>query len=253
MNLSALVIDVGNTSVSAGLFRAGRVSRVRRLEQRDDSSVRRLAMLRSVVGNKKIAAAVIASVVPRANDAWAGAAKKIGADKIIWLRHTAKIGVRITYPNPETIGADRLANACGGAIRYGLPLIVADFGTAVTFDVVTKKEGYVGGIIAPGLPLMFDYLAEKTALLPHIKPGAVKHHVGKSTAEAMQLGAQWGYRGMTRGILEELLKQPALRGAKLVATGGYANWVVKGLKPRMILDQDLTLFGLGKVFELNRG
>lgn len=251
MNETVLVIDIGNTSTSAGLYRGGRIVRVGRLEQRSSSEARRLALLRDLTARQAIAAAVIASVVPRVDEAWADAARKAGAGRIVWLRHTTDIGLPITYPRPETIGADRLANACGGAIRHGLPLIVADFGTAVTFDIVTRREGYVGGIIAPGLPLMFDYLAEKTALLPHIGPGPVRHRIGKSTKEAMQLGAQWGYRGMARGILGELLKQPALRGAKLVATGGYAKWVVQGMKPRMILDQDLTLFGLGKVFELN--
>lgn len=246
-----LVIDVGNTSVSAGLYRSGRVSRVRRLEHRAGRDTSPADLLREVVAGRRIAAAVIASVVPRVDATWERAARRAGAVRVTWLRHTSRIGIPITYPNPETIGADRLANACGGAARHGLPLIIADFGTAVTFDVVTEREGYAGGIIAPGLPLMFDYLAEKTALLPHIGPGPVRHRVGKSTQEAMRLGAQWGYRGMARGILGELLKTPALAHAKLIATGGYAGWVVRGLEPRMLLDQNLTLFGLGKVHELN--
>ena len=251
MSPRVLVVDVGNTSVSAGLYRAGKVSRVRRLEQKDGTPARRLALIRDIVGRSGAAAAVIASVVPRVNSAWAAAIELAGIPELLWIRHDAELGVPVTYPNPQTIGADRLANACGGAARYGLPLIVADFGTAVTFDVVTRRQGYVGGIIAPGLPLMFDYLAEKTALLPHIGPGPVRHRVGRSTTEAMKLGAEWGYRGMARGIVEELLKNPDLRGAKLVATGGYAGWVVKGLRPAMKLDADLTLFGLGRYYELN--
>lgn len=246
-----LVIDVGNTSVSAGLYRSGRVARVRRLEHRAGRDRSPADLLREVVAGRRIAAAVIASVVPRVDATWERAARRAGAARVTWLRHTSRIGIPITYPKPETIGADRLANACGGAARHGLPLIIADFGTAVTFDVVTEREGYAGGIIAPGLPLMFDYLAEKTALLPHIDPGPVRHRVGKSTREAMRLGAQWGYRGMARGILDELLKSPGLAKAKLIATGGYAGWVVRGLEPRMLLDQNLTLFGLGKVHELN--
>ncbi len=252
MNPSVLVIDIGNTSVTAGIYRGGRVSRVARLEQKDSSPARRVGLLRQILRGSKVVSTVIASVVPKKNFDWTKAVALAGGGQILWLRHATNIGLPVTYPKPESIGADRLANACGGAIRYGLPLIVADFGTAVTFDLVTKQDGYVGGIIAPGLPLMFDYLAEKTALLPHIGPGLSKHRVGKSTIEAMQLGAQWGYRGMARGILEELLKTPGLKNAKLVATGGYSKWIVAGMKPRMILDQDLTLFGLGKIFELNQ-
>lgn len=248
---NVLVIDIGNTSVSAGLYRSGKVSRVSRLEQKDSTPAHRTALLRKILHGTKANGTVIASVVPKTNLDWAVAVSEANGGEILWIDHTINLGVPITYPKPQSIGADRLANSCGGAVRYGLPLIVADFGTAVTFDIVTKREGYIGGIIAPGLPLMFDYLAEKTALLPHIKPAPVKNRVGKSTTEAMQLGAQWGYRGMARGILAELLKNPALRGAKLVATGGYANWVVKGMEPKMIHDEDLTLFGLGKVYELN--
>lgn len=251
MNPSVLVIDIGNTSVSAGIYRADRILRSGRLEQRDSTPAARLALLRRLVGSRGAAGTVLASVVPRVDADWEHAAAEAGGGSLIWLRHTTRIGVPITYPQPASIGADRLANTCGGAARYGLPLVVADFGTAVTFDVVTKRGGYEGGVIAPGLPLMFDYLAEKTALLPRIGPGAVRHRVGKSTAEAMRLGAQWGYRGMASGILRELLRNPALKGARLVATGGFAGWVVKDMVPRMQIDRDLTLYGLGKVFELN--
>ena len=136
--------------------------------------------------------------------------------------------------------------------KYGAPLIVADFGTAVTFDVVRPGQGYVGGVIAPGLPLMFSYLAEKTAKLPAIGPGPVTGGVGRSTEEAMRRGAAWGYRGMVREIVAELRKVPGMKKAALVATGGFAKWVVKGLKPAMRVDQDLTLYGIGKIHELNR-
>lgn len=248
---TVLVIDIGNTSISAGLYRGGTVVRSVRLEQKDSTPARRSALLTKLLAGKAADGTVIASVVPRVNEEWARSATEAKGGPIIWLRHTCNIGIPISYPNPEAIGADRLADACGGTVRYGLPLIVADFGTAVTFEVITKKGGFQGGIIAPGLPMMFDYLAERTAQLPHIRPGPVKHRIGKSTTEAMRLGAQWGYRGMARGILEELLKSPGLKNAKLVATGGYAKWIVQGMKPRMILDQDLTLFGLGKVYELN--
>ena len=241
--MPVLVIDIGNTSTSYGLYSKGRVSRVGRIDTARSAE----AALKRILAGYRAERAVIASVVPKVNKVWARAVNR----PVLWVNHTIQLGVSISYPKPATIGADRLANACGGFEKYGAPLICADFGTAVTFDCVSRDAAYIGGVIAPGLPLMFSYLAEKTAKLPHIKPGATRTTIGRSTEEAMKLGARWGYRGMVREIVAELLKNPALKGATLVATGGYASWVVKGLTPRMIVDQGLTLYGLGRISELN--
>ena len=243
-----LVVDIGNTSTSAGLYRGGRVSRVHRLETARSTPGEVARLVKRIVGGRKVDGACIASVAPRVNGAWRAAVKS----SIVWVDCAKKLGIPVTYPKPRTIGADRLANAAGGVAKYGSPLIVADFGTAVTFDVVLPGKGYVGGVIAPGLPLMFSYLAEKTAKLPLIGPGPVSGGVGRSTEEAMRRGAAWGYRGMVREIVAELQKVPGMKKAALVATGGFAKWVVKGLKPAMRVDQDLTLYGIGKIYELNR-
>lgn len=241
--MPVLVIDIGNTSTSFGLYAKGRVTRVGRI----DTAKSTAGALRRTLAGYRAERAVIASVVPKVNKVWASAANR----PVLFVDHTTTLGVSISYPKPATIGADRLANACGGFEKYGAPLIVADFGTAVTFDCVSRDRAYIGGVIAPGLPLMFSYLAEKTAKLPLIKPGPTRTTVGRSTEEAMKLGARWGYRGMVREIVLQLLTNPALKGAKLVATGGYASWVVKGLTPRMVVDQGLTLYGLGRISELN--
>jgi type III pantothenate kinase len=248
MKRRILVVDIGNSSTAAGLYQGGRVTRHVRLDTALTNPSRVRALIRRATGGRAIDGAVVASVVPRVNTIWK---ISIAGTKCLWVHHRLHLGVAISYPHPGTIGADRLANACGAVHRYGDPVIVADFGTAMTFDVITKRDGYIGGIIAPGLPLMFSYLAEKTAQLPLIRPGRFRGRIGKSTRTAMQLGAKWGYRGMVREILVELLKDPALRGARLVATGGYAGWVVDGLKPRMIVDPSLTLYGLGRIYELN--
>lgn len=130
-------------------------------------------------------------------------------------------------------------------------MIVADFGTALTFDVVASRKGYTGGVIAPGLPLMYDYLAEKTALLPHVKPAAVRRAVGKSTAEAIQIGTRWGYLGMVREILNRIEKELRKKEITVCATGGYASWILQGLKKPVIIDRDLTLYGFGRIYDLN--
>jgi type III pantothenate kinase len=227
------------------------VTSIARLDTAKSTPARVRALVARVVGRRKVGGAGVASVVPRLNALWGRAIKSHTGKAPLFIRHTIKLGVKLHYPKPTTIGADRLANAAGGIVRYGAPLIVADFGTAVTFDVVTKRGGYVGGVIAPGLPLMFQYMEEKTAKLPLIGPGPVRHAVGKSTREAMRMGAQWGYRGLVREILANLKRSPDLAGARIVATGGHAEWIVRGMKLPMKVDKDLTLYGIGRIYELN--
>jgi len=244
-----LVIDIGNTSTSIGAFSNGRIIRKKRIPTPEStpSAVKRL--VEAVVGRLPVNGTAIASVVPTRTPVWLKIARPYG--RIVHVDAKSELGIGIDYPDPSRIGADRLVNASAGAQRYGSPLIIADFGTAVTFDCVTRTRGYIGGIIAPGLPLMFDYLADRTALLPRITPARVRDGVGRNTRTAMQLGARWGYRGMVREIVHNLLTQPGLRNATLVATGGYAKWVVEGLSPPMIVDEDLTLYGLATIFEMN--
>jgi type III pantothenate kinase len=250
--MSFLVIDIGNTSTSLGLFQSGRVSPVKRIEKVVQNRESISSIIRATIGRRSITGVGLASVVPPLNRLWGDVVSSLFHLEPLWIHHRLNLGVAITYPQPETIGADRLANAAGGVAKYGAPLIVADFGTAVTFDLITKQAGYIGGVIAPGLPLMFDYLAERTAQLPHLSWQPVRHRVGKSTAEAMQLGAHWGYRGMVREILAEVLRYPALRGAKLCATGGFAGRVLRGISPKPILDPTLTLYGIGRICLGNR-
>lgn len=248
---SILVVDIGNTSTSLGIFRNDRVTNVGRIDKKeqDETSIR--SAMRKTSDGLAITGVCIASVVPAQNRMWQDASLSLFDVIPLMLSHRLELGMPLTYPKPESIGADRLANAVGGRIKYGAPLIVADFGTAVTFDVVSVKEGYVGGIIAPGMPLMFDYLADRTAQLPRISWSPVKQRVGKTTENAMKLGAEWGYRGMVREILAELMLSPSLKKAKVIATGGFASRVVKGLKPRPIVDHTLTLFGIGSIYGLN--
>lgn len=248
-----VVIDVGNTSTTIGLSCGGRILKRDRIATSIRTPARLRAKIAKLAGTREPAGVVLSSVVPAVNRLWKKTVHRLWRGvPLVNVDHRSKLGVTITYPNPETIGADRLANACEAAHRYGTPVIVADFGTALTFDIVSRTKGYIGGIIAPGLSLMFSYLSEKTALLPHIKPGPVRHFVGKNTVEAMRLGAVWGYRGLVREILKELTSKIGEKGVKLCATGGYAEWVLRGSGIPMPVDSDLTLRGLGRIFELNR-
>jgi type III pantothenate kinase len=153
----------------------------------------------------------------------------------------------IDYPKPETIGADRLADAAGAVARYGAPVLVMDFGTALTAAVVTSDRVWRGGVIAPGFPLMRDYLFERTAKLPRMELGrGAAPKIGRSTEGAMRFGALVGYRGMVREIAETLRRNFG-EDFKLVATGGFARWALRGAGMPFAIDPTLTLFGAGLV------
>ncbi|MCF7848708.1 MAG: type III pantothenate kinase [Kiritimatiellales bacterium] len=244
---SILVIDIGNTSTAVGFYRNGKVSKVSRCASRLKSPGAMVPM----VSAKPVDRVVIASVVPAVNANWKRVIKSAGLPDPLFVSHVLKLGVPVDYPDPCSIGADRLANAAAAAKLMGTPSVVCDFGTALTFDVLDAKRGYIGGIICPGLPLMFDYLAEKTALLPHVKPVKTKAVVGRNTTQAMQIGARLGYRGMVREILQNLKRDLGVRKLPVCCTGGYAGWIFEGWDVEALIDPKLTLRGLGIIGELN--
>jgi type III pantothenate kinase len=152
--------------------------------------------------------------------------------------------VGIRYPRPASIGPDRLANAVAVRHHYGAPALALDFGTAVTLDVVDAGGNYVGGVIAPGLAAMTDYLHEKTALLPRIRIRDPRTAIGKNTVQAMQIGAVQGYRGLIRELVVQVKRQLGCRRLPVVATGGYARLMAAGLPEITAVRPDLTLEGL---------
>lgn len=210
---------------------------------------------------------IISSVVP---EKAAILANYLGQKPCHQLSHRSQLPIGISYPNPDQIGADRLANASAAHILHGSPSIVLDFGTAVTFDVTTPADDinhpssitnhqthhpasalYCGGVIAPGLASMTKGLARRTALLPHIQLEEPDHAIGKSTEQAMLAGAVYGYRGLVREILSKLRKElPA--NPVVIATGGDAPLIISGLPELGItLAPQLTLDGLRIIATLN--
>ena len=163
---------------------------------------------------------VVSSVVPAKNSAILKAA---GETDVLWLDRKLKLGVEIDYPKPQSIGADRLANAAAVTALYGYPAVVVDFGTAVTFDIVSGRRAYIGGVIAPGLEAMTNFLYQRTALLPKLSLKEPRRAIGKSTIQAMLSGAVFGYRGLVREILAQIRAEQfpsRRRGIHVVATGG---------------------------------
>ena len=250
--MKVIVIDVGNTSTGIGLYDAGRISRVTHIKGGIRKHPDACAKAVRKASKGMVNGAVLGSVVPNVNTTWKKMVKdELGCDLLI-VRAGVKMDVTVDYPEPQTVGADRLADAVGGVRRYGAPLIVADFGTALTFDVITNDKRYIGGVITPGLPLMSDYLYERTALLPRVEFKGACPLVGKTTQQAMRIGAQIGYRGIVREIVTYLKKSLDPK-FKLVATGGYARWALEESGMPFIIDPELTLFGFGCIWESNNG
>ena len=192
---------------------------------------------------RQVGRIVVSSVVPTKNSAISKAAHNKA--QVLWLNWKLKLGVTIDYPKPESIGGDRLANAAAVADIYGCPAIVVDFGTAVTFDVVSEERSYIGGVIAPGLEAMTNFLYQRTALLPRLSLQEPHHAVGKSTVEAMRSGAIFGYRGLVREILARIKAERfSRRKVAVVATGGYARLVASQLSEIAAIHPHLTLEGL---------
>jgi type III pantothenate kinase len=193
---------------------------------------------------------VVSSVVPKKNSAISKAANN--RSQVLWLNWKLKLGVTLDYPKPKSIGADRLANVAAVTELYGWPAIVVDFGTAVTFDVVSGERRYIGGVIAPGLEAMTDFLYQRTALLPRLSLKEPHRAVGKSTVEAMQSGAIFGYRGLIREILARIkAEQFSRKKVAVVATGGYARLVASRMPGVAVIHPHLTLEGLRIVGNLN--
>jgi len=182
---------------------------------------------------------LVGSVVPKKTTVF----RRLFKTRMKEVTTDLNLGVGIDFSEPRGIGADRLANAVGVTSRYGSPAIVVDFGTAVTFDIISSGGVYQGGVIAPGLGVMADYMYHRTALLPKIDLKEPASVIGKTTRDAMLAGAIYGYRGLVRQIITEIVAK--LDGkTRIIATGSYANLIAAKLPELQIVDLDLTLEGL---------
>ena len=236
-----LLIDNSNTRTKFALGDADSLLPWRGVLATPAISPESLALL---LENLDFTAVMVCSVVPAKALVLSDYFK--GQTPLHFLDCHSPLGLGIDYPEPSQIGADRLANAAGVLTRHGVPAIIIDFGTAVTFDVISAAPAYCGGVIAPGLGAMSGYLSRKTALLPEIELSEPRSAIGKSTVHAMQVGAVFGYRGLVKEILaricEELPGKP-----RIVATGGDASLIAQGVAEIDAVDPDITLDGLRQV------
>lgn len=248
-----LLFDIGNTNTHLGLANSRRVIKQADLPTSAWFNGTALKQVARFAGLARLEGAVVCSVVPRATPLVRKVVQRRWRLPYLELTPTTLRGIGIDYPKPDSIGPDRLANAAAARHRVGAPVVVVDFGTAVTFDVVDRAGNYVGGIIAPGLAAMTDYLHEKTALLPRIRIREVKSPIGKSTEQAMLVGAVHGYRGLVRELIMELKRELKIHHLPVVATGGYARLIGSKLPEITAVDPLLTLEGLRLVWEAHQG
>ena len=256
--MKILCIDVGNTSTHYGLVDGQQVNDTgdfRTNSFRDGPSPEFAKLLADILDQADGIA--FCSVVPKINDNLCASLSASGKT-IFHLTCNSCPGLNLAYPKPDEIGQDRIANGIAAQEYYGVPAIVIDMGTAVTFDIVTS-HGYEGGIIAPGLKVMTRYLHEQTALLPELSTidlVDVEGAIGKSTVHAMKLGVAVGFSGMIDALRERVVAELDERGeqnAVVLSTGGSIANLTKDWAGKSEFVENLTLMGLAVAYERQHG
>jgi len=249
-----LVIDIGNTNTSLGVFDGETLVAHWRLTTARSRTVdewgvhaRNLFSLADL-DVKSIDAITIASVVPPLNFTLKQMAEVYFHLTPLFIDHLVDTGVPILYEPPSDVGADRIVDAVAAIHRYGAPCIVVDFGTATTFDAINENGEYLGGVITPGITISSDALFERAAKLPRVEIRRPAKVIGSATIEAMQSGLYHGYVGLVDGILKKMVEE--LGGSpKVIATGGLAPLIAKGSSFIDLVDETLTLEGLRLVYQ----
>jgi type III pantothenate kinase len=255
--LMLLVIDIGNTNMVLGVFDGSHLA----IDWRLETKLRQTSDEYGILARNLFALAqmeisrihdmIIASVVPPLNSVLEQMALKYFKIQPLFVEPGVKTGISVLYDSPADVGADRIVNAVAAYEKYGGPTIVVDFGTATTFDAISAKGEYLGGVITPGPGISAEALFARTARLPRVEIKAPSKVIGTSTVGSIQSGLYYGYIGLIDGILERMIPELGPK-TRVVATGGYASLIGTGTHRIQHVDANLTLEGLRLVYEKNR-
>lgn len=252
-----LAIDVGNTHTVLGLFEGSERRAHWRIGTRKDGTADEWRVLFGALfasggfQPSAVGGAIVASVVPDLDPVIRETVRRITETEPLFVAPGMKTGVPILYDNPHEVGADRIVNAVAAIHRYGAPVIVVDFGTATTFDVVDRDGAYVGGVIVPGLGISAEALFQRAARLARVELRPPSRVIGRSTQESIQSGLFHGYLGLVESLTQRIRRELGA-DAPLVATGGLAPVFDGWLPDCRAVDPGLTLDGLRILWERNR-
>jgi type III pantothenate kinase len=252
-----LVIDIGNTSISLGVYDGENLKASLRvatvLHRLPDEYASLLLHLLDINGidPKSIDKVALCSVVPPLTDTFEDLCRRYFNTDPLTIGAGTKTGVKIRMDNPREVGADRIVNAAAAFHLYKTACIVVDLGTATTFDTVSSAGDYIGGAIAPGIATAAEALTSRTSMLPRIELHRPEKAIGTSTVKAMQSGLVFGYVGLVEGIVCRLQKELPSK-AKVIATGGYAGLIASETAVFDVVSPELTLYGLRLIYYMNR-
>jgi type III pantothenate kinase len=253
-----LVVDVGNTQTHFGVVRDGVIAEHWRFAtERASTSDELAAVLRNLLalrglGFGDLTGSALSSTVPELSPQWASAVRRYLGQEVLVVGQGVKTGMPIRVDNPRELGADRLVNAVAAWARFQQACIVVDFGTAITYDVVSAHGEYLGGVISPGIEISLEALAMRAAKLPQVELGEPRALIGKTTVDAVRSGIVYGFAGQVDGIVARLRVELGVE-APVIATGGLAHHLVPAFTTSIDEADDLlTLEGLRLIWELNR-
>lgn len=252
-----LVIDVGNTNITCGVYENDVLKTTFRITTKiprtsDEYGVLFRDMLKNNdISTEEVEGVIIASVVPNVMHALVGAINRYVGKEPLIVGPGIKTGIMITSDNPREIGPDRIVDAVAAYVKYGGPVLVLDFGTATTYDLVTEDGKFPVGITAPGIRISAKALWEDTAKLPEIEIKKPKSILAKETISSMQAGLVYGQIGQTEYIIKKVKEETGYENLKVVATGGLGRIIANETDTIDVYDSSLTLDGLKIIYDKN--